>query len=83
MTTFVLKSYIHSAAICGGICHPFCRAKVSMVSLYSANGDCLGDLSHLLATCTGPVIFTFLTCLNSTFNLSNALVLCIFLDDRR
>jgi hypothetical protein len=36
--TFVLKSYIHSAAIFGGICHPFRRALSSVVSLYSATG---------------------------------------------
>ena len=34
--TFILKGYIHSAAIFGGICHPFRRALSSVVSLYSA-----------------------------------------------
>jgi hypothetical protein len=33
---FVLKSYIRSAAIFGGICHPFRRALSSVVSLYNA-----------------------------------------------
>jgi len=38
INTFVLKSYIHSAAIFSGICHPFCSALSSVVSLYSAAG---------------------------------------------
>jgi hypothetical protein len=36
INTFVLKSYVHYAAIFGGICHPFRRALSSVVSLYSA-----------------------------------------------
>jgi hypothetical protein len=36
INTFVLKSYIRSAAIFGGICHPFRRVLSSVVSLYSA-----------------------------------------------
>jgi len=36
--TLVLKSYMCSAAIFGGKCHPFCRALSSVVSLYSATG---------------------------------------------
>jgi hypothetical protein len=35
-TNFVWKSYMRYAAIFGGMCHPFCRALSSVVSLYSA-----------------------------------------------
>ena len=38
INTLVLKSYIHSAAIFGGICHPFRGALSSVVNLYSATG---------------------------------------------
>jgi hypothetical protein len=57
-TAFVLKSYVPSAAMSGGICRPFCRSLSSVVSLYSARYDNNADNIEAIRAFTQPVVFT-------------------------